>query len=139
MPYSTKQQRCILRCLEDRPEEAMTAGEVAEILRKTGRPVGLATVYRQLDRLEEIGRIHRVDTSEGAVYQYCGYTEPAHAGCFLLRCESCGRISRLDCVHLESLCSHLEAEHQFHVDARRTVLTGLCSLCAGKEALHGAV
>ena len=30
MPYSTKQQRCILRCLEDRPEEAMTAGEVAE-------------------------------------------------------------------------------------------------------------
>ena len=127
MPYSTKQQRCILRCLEDRPEEAMTAGEVAEILRKTGRPVGLATVYRQLDRLEEIGRIHRVDTSEGAVYQYCGYTEPAHAGCFLLRCESCGRIS------------HLEAEHQFHVDARRTVLTGLCSLCAGKEALHGAV
>lgn len=139
MPYCTKQQRCVLRCLEDRPEEAMTAGEIAEILRGDGRPVGLATVYRQLERLEDTGRIHRVDTAEGAVYQFCGREEPAHAGCFLLRCEVCGRISHLDCAHLESLCSHLEAEHQFRVNARRTVLTGLCGLCAGEEAFHGTV
>ena len=135
MPYQTKQQRSVLRCLEERPEEAMTAGAIAELLRQEGRAVSLATIYRQLERLERQGCLHRVDTGEGTVYQFCAQGESAcHAGCFLLRCEGCGRIAHLDCVHLESLYRHLEAEHRFSVDLRRTVLTGLCARCRGREA-----
>ena len=135
MPYNTKQSQAVFRCLERRPEEALTAGEIAEILRQNQCPVGLATVYRQLERLEAAGRIHRVDTGEGALYQFC-----AHGGgraCFLLRCEACGRISHLDCSHLPELCRHLETEHRFRIDPCRTVLTGLCAACGGGEARHG--
>lgn len=137
MPYNTKQRQAVLRCLEQRPEEALTAGEIAEALRRNQCPVGLATVYRQLERLEQTGRIHRVDTGEGALYQFC-----VHGGareCFLLRCESCGRMVHLDCSHLQELCRHLETDHRFRVDPRRTILTGLCAACGGEEAAHGAV
>ena len=137
MPYTTKQRRAVLQCLEDRASDALTPGDVAEELRRAGSPVGLATVYRQLEQLESAGLLHRIQTGEGALYQYCPHPSAPH-GCFLLRCERCGRVSHLDCGHLQTLCDHLAAEHRFRVDLRQTVLTGCCQDCAGKEALHGA-
>ena len=56
---------------------------------------------------------------------------------FLLRCERCGHVVHLDCGHLHALYEHLEAEHHFRIDPRRTILTGLCQACAGKEDAHG--
>ena len=135
MSYSTKQHQAVLRCLEQRAEEALTAADLAEDLRRAGCPVGLATIYRQLERLEAAGRIHKIQTEEGALYQYCPH--PAH-GCFLLRCEDCGRVVHLDCGHLQTLYDHLASEHHFRVDPRRTVLTGRCQDCAREVARHGA-
>lgn len=137
MPYSTKQHQAVLHCLEQRPEEAMTAADLADSLRRAGSPVGLATIYRQLEKLERAGLVHKVNTEEGAFYQYCDHPSAAH-DCFLLRCEACGRIVHLDCSHLQDLYRHLEAEHHFRIDPRRTVLTGLCQLCAEEEGVHGS-
>lgn len=136
MAYTTKQHQAILRCLEQRPEEALSANQLAEDLRQAGCPVGLATIYRQLEKLEAAGRVHKVHTEEGAFFQYCPHPEADH-GCFLLRCESCGRMVHLDCAHLEALYQHLEQQHHFHIDPRRTILTGRCRSCEEKEAAHG--
>ena len=133
MPYNTRQRQAVLRCLELRPEEALTAGEIAELLRQAQHPVGLATVYRQLEHLERTGQIHRADTGEGALYQFCVHGGSSPRECCLLRCQACGRIVHLDCSHLRELCRHLEAEHRFRIDPRRTVLKGVCAACGGEE------
>ena len=86
MPYSTKQHQAVLRCLEARGETACTAAELAEDLRREGCPVGLATIYRQLEKLEAAGAVHKVNTEEGALYQYCGRQSQGHRDCFLLKC-----------------------------------------------------
>lgn len=138
MAYSTTQQRRIVRCLQERPQEALTAGEIAGLLRQEAPPVGLATVYRQLDHLAQEGRIHRLDTEEGAVYQFCAHAGQGGGGCLLLRCRACGRVDHLDCTHLEALYRHLETAHHFTVDLRGTALTGLCSACRGEEEDYGA-
>nr|WP_325297996.1 transcriptional repressor [uncultured Dysosmobacter sp.] len=136
MPYATKQRQAVFHCLEQRAGEALTAAELSEELRRAGSPVGLATIYRQLEKLEQSGRIHKVATEEGAFYQYCPHPAEDH-GCFLLRCEDCGRIVHLDCSRLQGLYDHLESEHHFRIDPRRTVLTGRCAACAEKEAACG--
>ncbi|MCF2664526.1 transcriptional repressor [Oscillibacter valericigenes] len=133
MAYTTKQHQAILRCLEQRAEEALSANQLAEDLRREGCPVGLATIYRQLEKLEAAGRVHKVHTEEGAFFQFCPHPEADH-GCFLLRCESCGRMVHLDCSHLEELYRHLEQQHHFRIDPRRTILTGRCRSCEEKEA-----
>ena len=97
-------------------------------MRRSGLTVGLATVYRQLDKLTQQGLVHKVTTEEGALYQYCPQANHPH-DCFLLRCERCGRMVHLDCAHLEEVCHHLSAEHHFSIDPRRTVLTGICEQC----------
>ncbi len=136
MTYSTKQQQAVLHCLETRREDTLTANDLAEDLRRSGSPVGLATIYRQLERLEKAGRVHKVNTGEGAVYQYCPHQE--EAGCVLLRCSGCGHITHLNCDHLQSLREHLAQSHHFRIDTCHTVLSGLCGSCMEQEVPHGA-
>ena len=56
MAYQTKQQQAVLRCLQLRAEECLSAADLSEELRHGGLTVGLATVYRQLDKLTQQGR-----------------------------------------------------------------------------------
>ena len=130
MPYITKQQQAVLSCLSAHRDGSVTALELAEELRRQGLSVGMATVYRQLEKLEAQGRIHKISTEEGACYQFCDH--PC-GGCFLLKCERCGRIQHLDCHQLGPLYQHVKDEHQFIINPRKTMLYGLCGSCAGKE------
>lgn len=136
MPYHTKQQQAILDCLSRRGGAVLSAAALSEELRGQGSPVGLATIYRQLEKLETAGRVHKVNTEEGAFYQFCGHDSGDHRDCFLLKCSRCGRIRHLDCSHLQGLYDHLEKEHHFRIDPRGTLFTGICDLCA-KEENHG--
>lgn len=136
MPYTTKQRQAVLQALERRGERPVAAPELADALRREGCPVGLATIYRQLERLAETGTVHRIATETGALYQYCPRRDAGQT-CFLLRCAACGRVEHLDCPQLRSLYQHLASEHRFQVDPRQTVMTGLCALCAEQEAEHG--
>lgn len=132
MSYSTKQQRCLLQCLRERSDEALTAGELSAQLHRAGVSIGLATIYRQLEKLEAQGSIHKIRTEEGACYQYCpngGQDEDS----VLLRCRVCGRVQHLECQQIQSLRRHLAQDHQFTIDTRDTVLMGLCAQCAAKE------
>ena len=133
MPYVTKQYQAVLQCVQSRGADAFTATELTEALRHTGHPVGLATVYRQLEKLEAAGMVHKVPTEEGALYQCCPHPQPDH-GCILLRCEACGRITHLECIQMEAFCRHLETAHHFCMDPRRTILTGRCQHCAQEDA-----
>lgn len=136
MTYTTKQSQAILRALEHQGERPADARSLADGLRAEGVPVGLATVYRQLDRLAETGLVHKITTDAGALYQYCP-RQAAGEACFLLRCQSCGRMEHLDCPQLQALYRHIAAEHGFQVDPRRTILSGLCGPCAEQEAEDG--
>lgn len=136
MPYTTKQHQAVLQALERRGDRPVSAPELADILRREDRPVGLATVYRQLERLAETGTVHKIATETGTLYQYCSRREQGRS-CFLLRCAACGRIDHLDCPQLQALYRHLEDEHRFRVDLRQTVLTGICGVCAQREAEYG--
>ena len=130
MTYTTKQQQAVLRCLQQHTE-AVSAAELADALRSDGSPVGLATIYRQLDKLEQQGRIHRINTEDGALYQYCAQHQ--HQDCFLLKCLSCGRILHADCAQLKALYQHFDEHHHFVIDPRATVFSGWCDVCAAQR------
>lgn len=130
--YMTRQQRAVLACIKASPEGCATAAELTERLHASGETVGLTTVYRQLERLAQQGRVHKAVTDQGAYYQYCAGHE--EGSCFLLKCERCGCIRHLDCSHLGELYQHLEQEHHFHIDPRRTLFYGLCEGCSGEAA-----
>lgn len=124
--YMTKQQKALLACLAGCADRPVSAAELVDALHARGESIGIATVYRQLEKLEKQGGVHKVTTDEGAYYQYC-----THGGgdCFLLKCEKCGRIEHIDCHRLAPLYEHLEQEHHFAINARKTMFYGLCGAC----------
>ena len=88
MTYMTRQQQAVLDCIAACPGGCATAMVLADRLRSGGQSVGLTTVYRQLERLEKQGLVHKLVTDEGACWQYCDCH--AHRDCILLKCEVCG-------------------------------------------------
>lgn len=129
--YITRQQRAVLKCMAESGQSCTTAADLAQQLRRRGESVGLSTVYRQLERLAQQGLVHKVDTDAGACYHYCDAQTHGRA-CILLKCEKCGAIEHMDCSHLEPLYRHMEEEHHFHINPRRTLFYGLCRNCAGE-------
>ena len=136
MTYITRQQKAVLACLRARQGSCVSAQELADALHENGERVGVATVYRQLERLEQTGCVHKVLTEDGAFYRYC--PEGERGDCFLLKCERCGNIAHMDCAHLAPLYRHLETDHDFSVDPRRTMLYGVCGACRKASAREAA-
>lgn len=131
MTYMTRQQQAVLDCIAACPGGCATAMALADRLRSGGQSVGLTTVYRQLERLEKQGLVHKLVTDEGACWQYCDYH--AHRDCILLKCEVCGAIQHMDCGHLGELYQHVLQQHHFRINPRRTLFYGLCDRCSGEE------
>jgi len=125
--YMTRQQKAVLHCMES-CSHGCTAAELAEMLHGQGESIGLTTVYRQLEKLEQRGEVHKIVTDDGARYQYC----PAHGNgeCFVIQCEQCGCMEHVHCDHLGELYGHLAQEHHFRINPRRTLFYGLCRSCA---------
>ena len=128
--YATRQQKLILDALH-RSGESLTAQALCDLLRADGHKLGLATVYRQLQKLEEGGSVHRIVTDGGSTYRYCDLADSGE--CFFIKCEKCGKMEHVDCSHMSELYEHLFCHHHFAVNPRRTMFYGLCHTC-GEEA-----
>lgn len=130
--YHTRQQKAILNFMAGNEGEYVTVSQIAAHLRQVGEPVGLTTVYRQLDKLEKDGIVHKIvlDGNSGAFYQYAG----KEAGRLLLKCEDCGGITPMDCSHMEGLYEHVMQEHRFQVNPYRTMFYGVCDACLCRKS-----
>lgn len=125
--YKTKQRELILEYMKNSDSPHVTAADIAARLRDEGS-VGLATVYRQLDKMVEAGLVRKYSLDGGACYQYVGGQE----GCrehFHLKCLNCGTLIHVDCDFLSGLAPHILEHHGFLVDNSRTVMYGLCRKC----------
>lgn len=124
----SSQRKIIMQYLSQRTDHPTAASIYAE-LRQDHPHISLGTVYRNLEILEQQGRILclHLDPHEA---RYDGQVEP-HAH---FHCRRCGRIE--DIPLLTHTCcqlpSHLRAAgysiERYHVD-----LIGFCPACAGQD------
>lgn len=135
--YQTRQLAALMSCIRTHNDGYVTVKGLMEQLDAAGSSMGLATIYRQMERLEQQGLVHRVasDEQNGACWKYCGND---HRGaCVLVKCERCGGISHMDCDELPALYQHLQAHHHFTVNPNRTLLYGICQDCTGAGGSDG--
>jgi Fur family ferric uptake transcriptional regulator len=96
--------------------------------------ISQTTIYRQLEKLLVQGKIRKYLLSDGesACYQYVedGSLCREH---FHLKCEACGELIHADCELLDAIDRHLFADHDFKINALKTVLYGTCKKCLNKK------
>lgn len=105
----------------------LTAREIGDRLREDGSNVGLASVYRALELLDELGLVQRLDAGEG-VTRY----EPAHPSGehhHHIVCDRCGRVSSFEDPDLEAAIERLGRALDYDVAAHDVVLRGSCPGC----------
>ena len=135
--YKTKQRAVILDFLKENSAH-VCARDIALHLDELGIKVGIATVYRTLDRLCEQGVVRKfvIDERSGACYQYVQDAECNEH--FHLKCVNCGALVHMSCGFLKKMEEHIFDEHGFTVSSGKTVIYGLCSKCNGKgHSSHG--
>ena len=123
--YKTRAQQLVYDCLLENRERHLTADDITVILRKSGEKIGKTTVYRNLEKLYAKRLIDRCIGDGGACY--CAGRQD---DCIHIICSSCGATEHLECKKLSELTRHIESDHGFLLDSRRSVLYGLCRECA---------
>ncbi len=131
MAYETKQGKLLREYLEGLEGRHVSVQEIAERLPVK---VGVSTIYRQLEKLEEQGLVRKyINDGEPACYQYVGDGTPGCHGHLHLKCSACGRLIHLECEEFDKLAEHLLLEHGFRTDPLRTSICGVCKDCLAKE------
>jgi Fur family ferric uptake transcriptional regulator len=102
------------------------AQEIHEALTAAGRKIGLASVYRMVDRLAEQGLVQRIDIGDGIVrYEPARETEHHHH----LVCGDCGKVEPFADPSLERAIHAVEERSGYSVVAHEVLLRGQCGDC----------
>lgn len=121
---STRQKRAVEAAMAS-SDDFRTAQEIHDALRRDGESVGLATVYRTLQSLVDLGEVDSVKTDGGeAVFRRCSQSHHHH-----LVCRHCGRTVEIAGPAVERWASAKAQEHDY-ADVSHTVeLFGTCPDC----------
>ncbi|HEX2414422.1 MAG TPA: Fur family transcriptional regulator [Thermoleophilaceae bacterium] len=107
---------------------SVTAQEIADRLRQRGEGVGVASIYRALQLLDDMSLVRRVDVGE-AVARY----EPVHPSGehhHHLVCESCGETKAFEDPELERAIERLAGRVDYSVGEHDVTLRGTCPACS---------
>lgn len=104
----------------------VSAQEIFDELRRRRRSVGLATVYRVLDLLQERGLVQRLDFGDLARYEAVLPSGEHHHH---LVCGDCGRVEPFADDPLERALDRLSGRLGYALDAHDVVLRGSCAQC----------
>ena len=110
-------------------EAHLTAAEVAAVARSAGTELHLATAYRTLESLSQLGLVRHTHLAAGsATYHLATPSAPAtHAH---TQCRRCGAVQDVPQSWLAELEERLASERSFRLESHHAAITGVCSTCA---------
>jgi Fur family ferric uptake transcriptional regulator len=106
---------------------ALSAVEIEDALRASGRPTGRASIYRVLELLAEHGLVERVSVGDGQT-RFERVRLGGHHHHHLV-CEQCGRLEAFDDPGLERAIDRLSERLGARIDSHDVLLRGACQRC----------
>jgi Fur family transcriptional regulator, ferric uptake regulator len=108
-----------------RSKHALTPVEVYDAARKGHPALGLVTVYRTLEKLEELHLIQRVHQPQGCQ----AFITLGEGHQHLLLCQNCGRVSFFEGDDLDTLINSIARKSGYSIREHWLQLFGLCRDC----------
>jgi Fur family ferric uptake transcriptional regulator len=103
----------------------MSAEEIFAAIHTRSQALNLATVYRTLELLVDVGLISRADLGKGRIM----YASDLHGPHLHLVCRQCGRVVDAESSLLASLDGQLYTQYGFSADLQHICFNGLCKSC----------
>lgn len=120
----TAPRRAVVEVLSD-SDQALNAAEIYDRAHTACPSLGLVSVYRTLEKLEELDLVQRVHQPDGCHAYIAGFSGHQH----LLLCRACGRVQFFRGDDLDGLIRRVERETGYRVGDHWLQLFGLCRDC----------
>lgn len=125
--YHTKHSQQILEYLQ-RIKTSVSAKEIYSHFAVSGKKIGIATIYRQLENLVKDDKVKKIVTDEGSMrFQFV--EKSGNTNSYYLKCDDCGTLIPSHCHMLLDVSEHMSQEHGFQIDMGKSVLYGRCKNC----------
>lgn len=106
-------------------QRALTPIEVFDLARKAYPALGLVTVYRTLEKLEELHLIQRVHQPQGCQ----AFIAASQAHQHLLLCQKCGQVKFFEGDDLDTLITAIAKKTGYQIREHWLQFFGLCQDC----------
>ncbi len=110
----TPQRRETLKVIVENQGEHLNTEEIYELVRKDCPEIGLATVYRTLQLLEEMDIVSRINLDDGCSRYEIKTDDEDHQHHHLI-CQKCNKIIEVKIDLLEELEREIEKEYDFDI------------------------
>lgn len=115
-------------------DHGFTAAELSAFLKENGVDVNKTTVYRNLDKMTESGKLtkHKSMVSDAFVYQTS--EEDGHCEEHIhFLCNNCGSVIHLSDKKTEQYLKSISKELGLQINLNQSSLNGLCQKCRKKK------
>jgi Fur family ferric uptake transcriptional regulator len=128
----TPQRRHIFALFLENKEKHLSAEDVYRLLQEKDRQVGLATVYRTLDLLVELGLLqkHHFGDGRSRYERVQSSMEHRHHHLVCLKCQGIYEVKEDLLCHLER---QIASEHKFEIVDHHLQFFGYCAKCSAKS------
>lgn len=128
----TPQRQTVLQIFLDRPGEHLSAEDVHGLLRDEHSEIGLATVYRSLELLSDLGILQKMEFGDGCSRYEVNTTDPSQHHHHHLICTSCGKVMEFEDDLLENLEQDIMEKSSFKIHDHQVKFFGICKECQEK-------
>lgn len=124
----TPQRRSIVDSIIENEGKHLTAEEIYDHVKIDCPEIGLATVYRTIILLEELGIVCKLDLGDGCSRYELIHDEESHQHHHLI-CSNCGKVIEVEGDLLEALERNIEEKYKFTIQNHSLKFFGRCSEC----------
>ncbi len=120
----TLPRKAVVATMED-TTRALTPVEVYDAARTHCPGLGLVSVYRTLEKLEQLGLVQRVHQTKGCQ----AFIRNGDGHQHLLVCQNCGKAVLFEGDQLDTLFNSISKTTGFQIESHWLQVFGLCKAC----------
>jgi Fur family ferric uptake transcriptional regulator len=125
----TPTRRLIFEEIFQAQEVHLNAYEIHKSLRKKGRKVSLATIYRTLNLLVQTYLVSEIDLGEAHAHYEPDVHKRGHGH---LVCLSCGRVREFSHQKIQGIIAKIGNDNNYQTDKFSIQVFGYCNACQKK-------
>ncbi len=123
----TPQRRCVIDTILENEGKHLSTEEIYDLVKKKYPEIGLATVYRTMQILGEVGLVYKHNFDDGrSRYEVTNNEDHQHHH---LVCINCGKVIEVEEDLLDRLESQVESKYGFTITNHNVKFLGYCEKC----------
>ena len=127
----TPQRRAIVNIVIQNKGSHLTAEELYDLVKDECPEIGLATVYRTIQLLEDIGIVCKFNLDDGCNRYELVDEDEIHQHHHLI-CRECGKVIEVEEDLLDSIEKNVEKQYKFKIENHSLKFVGICHECLEK-------